>query len=279
MPTMMDMNRLREWIGRSETEEEVLSTRIATQFAVTLDLPGEWTEGAEAPPMIHWCLAQGREPTRALADDGHPPRGGFLPPVTLPRRMWAGGELSFAAPLRVGGVVERRSTVVDVVAKEGRSGPLCFVTVEHVYRCDGVDALTERQDIVYREAASTHKPSQGQKAPEGRERRSITPSRALLFRYSAVTFNAHRIHYDIAYAREDEGYPGLVVHGPLQATLLCQYARTLSGKPPRRFAFRSHSPVFDTSDFTLNATQEGEVMQLWTAQANSPRAMVATATW
>ena len=276
----MDNADLKSWIGQTESVQGVLSPPLAGQFAATLDLKGEFEEGTVAPAMIHWCLAQENAATSALAAEGHPPRGGFLPPVTLPRRMWAGGEVTFLAPLRVGDAVTRRSTIKDVAMKQGGSGPLCFVTVEHEFESGGQAIVLERQDIVYRAAANAGAPAEAAKvASEGENREIVTPSRSLLFRYSAVTFNAHRIHYDVAYAREHEGYPGLVVHGPLQATLLCHYAERLWGSAPRRFAFRSVSPIFDTEDFSLNAERDGEGLRLWTAQVGGPVAMQATASW
>ena len=165
-------------------------------------------------------------------------------------------------------------------SKEGRSGPLCFVTVEHEFESGGQAVVLERQDIVYRAAANAGSPAEvSEVAPEGRHREIVTASRSLLFRYSAVTFNAHRIHYDVAYAREHEGYPGLVVHGPLQATLLCHYAERVWGSAPRQFAFRSVSPIFDTEDFSLNTEQDGDRLRLWTARLGGPIGMQATASW
>lgn len=298
----LDIGALRDWIGRQEEQHEQISDRLVRQFRATFDLPGEGAAASPAPLMIQWCLAQTVAGQSALAEDGHPTRGGFLPPVPLPRRMWAAGRLRFRGPLRCHDRVTRRSRIVDVTAKTGRSGPLCFVAVDHEYSVEGRPVLCERQDIVYRgdgrtppaappsqaspsaKSASEASPS-GQTAsaaapppaPLGTHSERITPSAALLMRYSALTFNAHRIHYDLDYARSVEGYPGLIVHGPLQATLLCRLAARVKGGELRRFAFRSLAPITDRADFTINAEQDGDVIRLWTAQAGGPVAMRAEA--
>lgn len=266
------------WIGKRETARETLTARLGEQFAATFDLPGEWGDGAIAPRMIHWCLCQQAVDSGQLAADGHPARGGFLPPVDLPRRMWAGGDVTFLRDLHIGEDITRSSTIEDVTFKQGRSGPLCFVTVRHDYAASGQVALRERQDIVFR-GADTATPDTRDPAGCGAHTRRVDPSGALLFRYSAVTFNAHRIHYDLPYTRDVEQYPGLVVHGPMQATLLCHLAGEVAGRAPRRFRFRSLAPVFDTAPFEINAAPDGDALTLWTAQAGGPVAMEARATW
>ena len=279
-PEDMDIDHLRKWIGREERACEKISERLVQQFAATFDLEIEVGSREPAPLMIHWCIAHNPVQLSMLGQDGHPKRGSFLPPVSLPRRMWAGGALSFEAPLRIGDLVERRSRIADVSYKDGRSGPLCFVTVEHVFNVDGQCAVSERQDIVYRGESSAGIPEESSAtAPPGTHARWIVPSPAFLMRYSSVTFNAHRIHYDLAYAQGVEGYPGLIVHGPLQATLLCHYAATLHGSTPRHFSFRSLAPVSDRSDFTVNAEQSEDGLRLWTAQTDGPVAMQADAAW
>lgn len=275
--TDLDLDHLRGWIGRTETAQDQLTPALADRFRATFDL----APAKEAPPMIHLCLAPPAAPTAALGPDGHPARGGFLPPVPLPRRMWAGGEMVFHAPLPPGAQVARHSTIRDVAVKPGRSGPLCFVTVDHAITAAGRLAVTERQDIVYRAAtppgaAAPAAPA----APRGDHVRSIEPSAVLLFRYSALTFNGHRIHYDRRHATGPEGYPGLVVHGPMQATLLCLMAADLRGAPPARFSFRSLSPLFDDAPVLLNATGGAAgPMRLWTARPDGPVAMQAQADW
>ncbi|MCB1619750.1 MAG: MaoC family dehydratase N-terminal domain-containing protein [Thiothrix sp.] len=283
MSTTLDIAHLKSWAGRTETASQSLSPERVRQFNATFDRESDLSPGTEAPLLIHLCLAQPAAATASLGEDGHPARGGFLPPVPLPRRMWAGGELVFHAAIRIGETVTRTSTIRDVSLKQGRSGTLCFVTVDHAISSNGRLAVSERQDIVYR-AAQDSAPAAGHTgsanpAPTGTHHRRITPTPAYLFRYSALTFNGHRIHYDAPYAREVEGYPGLVVHGPLQATLLLQYAADLQGRTPARFSFRSLSPLFNTRDFSIHATPDGDHLKLWSACEGGPVAMEARATW
>ncbi|MDD8023695.1 MAG: MaoC family dehydratase N-terminal domain-containing protein [Paracoccaceae bacterium] len=281
MQATLDIDRLRDWIGRTEETSELLTPTVVQRLYATLDRDGPTEEGADAPLLIHHCLCQPATPTAALGPDGHPPRGGFVPPVPLPRRMWAGGALSFHTALRIGERVSRRSVIEDVVLKEGRSGRLCFVTVSHHVTSDGREILHERQDLVYRDiappgAAPKVRPAP---APAGTARREVWAAPELLFRYSAVTFNSHRIHYDHPYTTIEEGYPGLVVQGPLQAMLLAQYAEELRGRAPSRFSFRSLTPIFGEAPFSLNAREENGGLSLWTAAAGGPVAMEARAEW
>jgi 3-methylfumaryl-CoA hydratase len=275
----IDIAHLRGWIGRTQTDSQSLDARLVQQFNATLERPGD-ADSAEAPLLIHLCLTQPVAPMSALGRDGHPALGGFLPPVPLPRRMWAGGEFVFHAPLRVGDTVTRHSTILEVTHKHGRTGNLCFVTLEHRISRQGDPVLTERQDIVYRDMsppradAPTPPP-----APEGSFIRHMTPSAVLLFRYSALTFNGHRIHYDRAFCTGSEGYSGLVVHGPLQATWLCHFAADIGGQAPTAFRFRSLSPVFDDADVTLHAAALDGGLRLWTARPGGPVAMEAFASW
>ena len=276
----LDIDHLRQWIGREEVKSELLTDTLAERFNATFDLPGAPQDGDAAPLLIHLCLTPPAAPTSSLGPDGHPQRGGFLPPVPLPRRMWAGGSFSFHDDLRVGDRVTRRSTIRDVTVKQGRTGTLCFVTVDHRIDSGGRLAVEETQDIVYR---GLDAPGGAKKAPEpaphGAHRVVVTPSTPLLFRYSALTFNGHRIHYDNPYVRSEEGYPGLIVHGPMQATQLAQFAAHLRGKRPATFRFRSLSTIFDIADYTLNAAPDGEGLRLWTSYADGPLAMEAHATW
>ncbi|PVB60627.1 MaoC family dehydratase N-terminal domain-containing protein [Labrenzia sp. 011] len=273
------MNALKDWIGRSEVRSELLTAGLVERFNATFGRTGPLDDGADAPLLIHLCLTQPAVPAGDLGPDGHPARGGFLPPVPLPRRMWAGGALSFHRPLRIGSKVTRNSTIRDTVLKQGRTGPLCFVTVDHEISDEHGLAIAERQDIVYRGADSGTPQSQPAAAKPGLHRKQIPVDPVLLFRYSALTFNGHRIHYDQPYVIGEEGYPGLVVHGPLQATLLAQYAADLCSAVPSSFRFRSFSPLFDTADLTLNAEETAEGMKLWTARPEGPVAMEAIATW
>lgn len=276
----MDIDTLQGWIGREQAESETLSPTRARQFNATFDRTSGTVEGDEAPLLIHLCLTQPIAPMSELGRDGHPALGGFLPPVPLPRRMWAGGRFDFFTPIRIGDVIERRSTIADVQLKTGRSGALCFVTVNHDIHANGRRALSERQDIVYRDVPSSTAPAaRAEPAPPGTHSKAIDPHPSLLFRYSALTFNGHRIHYDRTFCTETEGYPGLVVHGPMQATMLCQYAADIRGSTPSQFTFRSVSPLFDDAAFTLNAMDDGDALKLWTARDGGPVAMQAKASW
>ena len=276
----LDIEHLRNWIDREETAVDRVSEELARKFQATLELPGEPPrEGLVVPRFVHFCLTQALTPTSGLGEDGHPRRGGYLPPLPLPRRMWAGGELSFNGDLRVGDVVRRVSRIADVKAKEGRSGSLCFVTVKHELDVDGQVVVKERQDIVYRGSDSGGTKKETVAAAAGKHVRRVEPSPPFLFRYSAVTFNAHRIHYDHPYATKVEGYPGLVVHGPLQATLLFNFAAEIQGTPPSRFSFKSLSPLFDNADFFLHAERDDSGLKLWTARKDGPVAMEAEAKW
>jgi len=277
----VDVDHLRGWIGREDVGTDIVSEDLARKYHATFDYPGAAPElGSIVPRLIHFCLAQPAAPTAALGADGHPARGGFLPPVPLPRRMWAGGAFVFHGDLRVGDAVKRVSRITDVVLKEGRSGLLCFVTVEHRIEANGVPVLEERQDIVYRDLEGPEGASkQPQVAEPGTHRREIKADATLLFRYSALTFNGHRIHYDRRYVTEIEGYPGLIVHGPMQAALLCNYAAELRSAPPKRFSFRGLSPLFDNNTFELHATDEGASLKLWTADHNGSLCLIAEATW
>lgn len=277
----LDIDRLRSWIGREDIGRDVIGEDIARKYHAMFDYPGEapaW--GTTVPRLIHFCLAQPVVPTAALGPDGHPARGGFLPPVPLPRRMWAGGALTFHSDLKVGDAVRRISRIADVALKEGRTGALCFVTVEHRVEASGTLVLEERQDIVYRSLDGPGASGKVQPpAAQGTHRRRIKAEPPLLFRYSALTFNAHRIHYDRRYVTEEESYPGLVVHGPMQAALLCNYATELRGAPPRRFSFRGLSPLFDGDAFALNAAEDGDGLKLWTAREDGPVSTAAEASW
>lgn len=282
----MNIDHLRQWIGRESVAQEQVTSSIVERFNATFNRDGDTSAGAAAPLMLHWCLAPPAAFTAELGPDGHPARGGFLPPVPLPRRMWAGGALEIQDEIRIGETVARRSVISDVTVKEGRTGTLCFVTVAHEVTSDGRPILSERQDIVYR-AAETLKPAAAAEATtakpapaaDGSHRQVIAPTPPLLFRYSALTFNGHRIHYDEPYAREEESYPGLVVHGPLQATLLAHHAEKIKGRRPERFSFRSLSPLFHTADFAINADNEDDGLKLWTARIGGPMAMEARAQW
>lgn len=232
------------------------------------------------PPLWHWLYFLPGERQSNIGPDGHPQRGGFLPPITLPRRMWAGGRLRFLRPLTVGEPVRRLSTIRGIQTKSGRSGELVFVTVSHeVADAKGV-AIREEQDIVYRDAPAPGSPvPQPAAAPTDEQfGRTVIPDPVLLMRYSALTFNGHRIHYDRPYAMHEEGYPGLVVHGPLIATLLVEELRRVHPqKTVRSFEFKAVSPLFDTAPFALNGKIEDTTARLWARGPQGQLAMQASA--
>lgn len=277
-----DLDLLQQWIGRSETRSDLIHASRADALAATLGQTAAWQAGQPLPPLWHWMYFWDPAPASAIGADGHAARGGFLPPVALPRRMWAGGRLRFERPLPVGVEAKRVSRIADVKAKQGATGALVFVTVEHRIECDGVTCLSEEHDIVYREApqpgaaASPSRPA----PTDARWSRTITPDPVLLFRYSALTFNGHRIHYDRRYVTEVEGYPGLVVHGPLVATLLLELLReALPGQPVARFTFRALGPLFDTETFSVHGrpADAGGSVVLWAANARGEMTMQAEA--
>ncbi|MCO5066665.1 MAG: MaoC family dehydratase N-terminal domain-containing protein [Rhizobiaceae bacterium] len=275
----LDEQHLRGWIGREQVAFDMVTADLAHKFAMTFDRSQDVAHGAAVMRLLHFCLAQPAAPTSTLGEDGHPARGDFLPPVSLPRRMWAGGKLSFAGELHIGDTVRRTSRIADVTMKQGRSGRLCFVAVDHVIEVDGRELISERQDLVYRAitwsaVAKAHDP-----APRGAHVRSVDLSTPLLFRYSALTFNGHRIHYDQPYATQVECYPGLVVHGPLQATLLVDFATAIHGRPPSRFSYRGLTPLFAGEPAQLHARENDGRLELWTARTGGPVAMSAEAEW
>jgi 3-methylfumaryl-CoA hydratase len=277
------LDHLRQWIGRRTEASDIVTAQLVRGLRATLFLDiGEPKPGDTAPFTVHWCLAQPVFPMAELGPDGHPARGGFLPPVPLPRRMWAGGQLAFIDALRVGDEVTRSSEISDVTMKSGRTGALCFVAVEHVITTARGTAIRERQDIVYRDLASGSQPAPiGPAAPPAAQHReSHLADPVLLFRYSALTFNGHRIHYDRDYVTKVEGYPGLVFHGPMQAALLVEYAARLHGDTaPEKFSYRGVQPLFDGSEFSVNANPTADGMELWTANSSDMPTMKASASW
>jgi 3-methylfumaryl-CoA hydratase len=275
----IDIAHLKTWEGKCERASATLTPWLASAYDAMLDRAGDARPGAQAAQGVHWCLAPPTALTGKLGPDGHPARGGFLPPVALPRRMWAGGRVRFHDPLRVGDAVERESVVRSVEMKEGRTGRLVFVLVEHRLTTPRGLAVTEEHDIVYRGVeAPAVRPGGQTKAPEEATlSRSVVPSAPLLFRYSALTYNGHRIHYDRDYVTQVEGYPGLIVHGPLQATLLILLGGELKGTPLTRFSFRATKPLFDLAPFTIAARRGDDGMTLWAADAQGERTMQAEA--
>jgi len=273
----MDDSTLNAWIGRTETTEDIAAAGPVTRLAALLDHDGAVWRPGEVPPLAHWLYFLPAAAQSDIGEDGHPERGTLRPPVTLPRRMWAGGEIEFLAPIRLGARLTRRSAIQNIAPKAGKSGDMVFVTLRHEIFADGVAALVERQDIVYREAARPSAVAPVGEAAAGTDgARVVVPDPVLLFRFSALTFNAHRIHYDRDYARDVEAYPGLVVHGPLIATLLMDhYLRANPGKAVSKFSFRAQSPLLDTAPFALNAAPEAGGASLWAAHTGGPLAMSA----
>ena len=256
------------WVGRSETREDIATAAPLIGLAALLD-----HDNGAAPdivqPLGHWLYFLPDARQSMIGEDGHPRRdgAGLLPPVPLPRRMWAGSRIEFVSPVPVGAALTRVTTIDAIKPKRGASGDLLFVTLRHDIAADGVAAIREEQDIVFREPAATAPapaPAIAIEAEPADAVRSIAPDPVLLFRYSALTFNAHRIHYDRDYAQRVEGYAGLVVHGPLVATLLMDhYLRAVPGVAPRRFAFRAETPLTDGAPFDLCLAHEGDGARLW----------------
>ena len=287
----LDIDHLRSWIDRTDTLDDVVTAAPLRALTATLDRddpPGG--VGDPLPPCWHWLYFLPMPRQSEIGPDGHPKRGGVLPPVPLPRRMWAGSQLRFLAPIHVGQALQRRSRIADVRLKEGRSGPLIFVKVDHEISADGVLAIQERHDIVYRDLAAPGEPSPTPVAApaDASWQREIRPDDVLLFRYSALTFNGHRIHYDRRYVTEVEGYPGLIVHGPLVATLLLDLLRrALPAATVTAFSFRAVKPLFDIAPFSvcgrLDGDSGGDVdggrgVHLWARSAEGHLAMDARAT-
>ncbi len=242
---------LQSWQGRSETVHDLITPAPLRGLSATLDRDDPPPEtGTPLPPLWHWLFFLPQHRQSEIGPDGHARRGGFLPPVPLPRRMWAGGRLQWHQPLKVGDAVHRTSRIQSVTHKSGRTGDLLFVLVRHeVHNTQGL-CLTEEHDIVYRPAALP-----GETAPPpvaaptmADWQREVVPDDVLLFRYSALTFNGHRIHYDRQYVTHVEGYPGLVVHGPLIATLLVDLVRRHSDRPLLAFEFKALRPTFECAD-------------------------------
>ena len=278
---------LQDWIGRSETTADIATATPCAALSATLD-QSDITRpalGTPLPCLWHWLYFLPVVAQSDIGPDGHAKRGGFMPPVPLPRRMWAGSDFEFHAPLRVGDALHRTSTIMDVKEKSGRSGSLIFVKVRHEIRRNGSAdvALAEHHNIVYRAA-----PTPGdlipppQAAPaESAWKRSVVPSDVLLFRYSALTFNGHRIHYDRKYVTEVEGYPGLIVHGPLIATLLMDLLRR--NQPDAKvtgFEFKAVRPTFDINLFSVHGqpSADGKTVRLWGRDHEGWLTMDATAT-
>ena len=280
--TQLDSDTLNAWVGKSETSDDTIDARPLVLLSATLDRDDAAPRAGDAvPPLWHWLYFLPAYRQSEVGPDGHAKRGGFLPPVPLPRRMWAGSRIEWHRPLAVGATATRRSRIVSVAPKRGQSGELVFVVVRHEISVAGGLALTEEHDIVYRglepeEQERRRTPP----TPPAAWTRRIVPDDVLLFRYSALTFNSHRIHYDRRYVTEVEGYPGLVVHGPLLATLLVDLLRR--HRPDallRRFEFRASKPLFDVAPFDVCGRPEDDGrVSLWAQGPDAALAMSAVAT-
>jgi len=270
------------WVGRTETTTDPLSCVQAQSAQATFDDVGPaLSDGDALPPLWHWFHFLPRAPQARLDADGHPRRGGFLPPIPYPRRMFAGARLTWHRPLVVGVSAQREARISDVQMKSGKSGRLAFVTVTYRYWQQGALCIEEAQDIVYREPGghvSAPVATEWPPVSKGSWTRVLQPDTRLLFRFSALTFNAHRIHYDRAYAGEVEGYPGLVVHGQLTAVLLSELVRHSTSRPMRAFSFRGVAPLFDLGPVRLVGTLEGDAVALQAQAPDGSAGLLATAT-
>lgn len=279
---MLDIDQLRKWVGKSEQCAEQIAPFPSRALAATLDREDPpYEAGSALPPLWQWMHFLTISPLREAGADGHPKRGGFLPPVPLPRRMWAGSRLEFIQPLRIGETATKTSTILKVDHKSGRTGDLVFVTVRHAYACSSGLAINEEHDIVYRDAPApgTPAPSPPPARSDATWRRAIHPDPVLLFRYSALTFNSHRIHYDLPYVTGEEGYAGLIVHGPLIATLMLDLVRREQpGATVKSFSFRAVSPVISGAPFEVQGKPNGNEVELWAVNGSGGLAMEGKAT-
>jgi 3-methylfumaryl-CoA hydratase len=277
-----DLDQLRQWIGRKESKTDVAAAWPVAALAATLDRRDPDPQVGDSIPLgWHWLYFLETTPASGLGPDGHARRGGFLPPVALPHRMWAGGRIEFRRALQVGERIERESEIVSVEAKAGRSGQLVFVTVRHTVSASNGISVIEEHDIVYRESTTP-----GVSPPPAKPTLQpaawafeIVPDAVLLFRFSALIFNAHRIHYDLDYCRDEEHYPGLIVHGPLQTILMLELCRRHGKRPVKKLDYRALRPVFHGEPLAVNGNPDasGSHAELWTADAAGSRAMAGTA--
>jgi len=277
----IDSQDLTQWIGREIGLKDTITGTTAHRMARLLDLPDELSGGDSLPLPWHWAYLLDAAPQSQLGADGHARRGSFLPPVALPRRMWAGSSITLHSPLCIGDEAVRKSRIDNIQTKSGRSGDLVFVTVHHCYYVENELRLEENQDIVYRDHSEYTVV-----VPDAKNKKTadFTIDYKLditaLFRYSALTFNAHRIHYDHEYVTKEEGYPGLIVHGPLLATLLLQGLRDEAGvNNVRKFQFRAKSPVFVDQVFSVRGAQtdSADTWEIWIENADGVVCMAATA--
>jgi len=278
-----DQNAFSAWVGSTEVRQDIISLSPTLGVSAMLDREGPPLDiGDPLPCLWHWFYFLPQVAASQISSDGHPERGGFLPPVDLPRRMFAGARLTFHAPLIIGQPAVREGEVLSVTEKSGNSGRLVFVTVRYLIKqLDGTVCIEEEQDIVYREpGAAVPRPEPVDVMPDlapGVWSKTIEPDPVLLFRFSALTFNAHRIHYDRPYAMNEEGYPGLVVHGPLTALFLAELTGHHAGKPMGSFTFRGRAPLFDLDAFRVVGTPGEKSVELEAHGPDGKTAMTARA--
>lgn len=278
------MDNFEAWIGKKEILNDYSNVRPVAMLQALLNQSD--TPLKHLPNLYHWLYFLPIINSEMLAEDGHPKKGGFLPPIPFPKRMWAGGRLEFLQPISVNQIIHRESEIVKIDFKQGKSGNMYFVTVKHSIFADGQLAIIEEQDIVYRDASNPAQPaSPVAMAAEVEERhysykKTFPVTTPILFRYSALTFNSHKIHYDRPYSMQQEGYPGLVVHGPLSATLLMH---TLQQEYPEKqiakFDFRAVKPVFDFSEFYICGDIQKHTGKVWIEHADGQVAMQAKVTF
>ncbi len=277
----IDLEYLRTWVGKARADVDVISVRHARLMAATVDYAAteRICDGGNLPPLWHWTYFLEGAPARELGSDGHPARGGFMPPVPLTNRMWAGGRVACIKPVIIGSTVRKESSILKVDHKQGRSGDLVFVTVLHeVTSHQGELLIREEQDIVYKNSTPSGLDKGDPPAVTSSQfSRSYTPTSTMLFRYSALTFNGHRIHYDVDYCRTSEGYKNLVIHGPLNATMLAAYAEEVSGLKVQNFTYQGVSPAFIGDSITIRATVEDRKISLCATLENNAVCMKAEA--
>lgn len=280
----LDSSTLHQWLGREQVVVAEITAVTANLMQATLNRPPTLQTGDELPPAWHWLYFHDPVPGGSLGKDGHPQLGGFMPPVNFgtdepPRRMWAGGKLAFYHPLRLGEQATKQSTIKAITPKEGKNGRLCFVIVEHEIQVNGQRRLLEEQTLVYREPITTGGDAvvAPPAPPTSDFFATYQPNPVTLFRYSALTFNSHRIHYDADFCRQQEGYPDLVVHGPLTATLLLDlFYHQFPTQPITTFTYRGVSPLFNPHPFTVHGTTNGAA---WASNATGGLAMSAQVQW
>ncbi|MEO0369583.1 MAG: MaoC family dehydratase N-terminal domain-containing protein [Pseudomonadota bacterium] len=274
------MTKLEDWIGNNQTQVEVINLRQAELLAVTLNQPVP-KSGDSLPACWHWAWFNEALPASELGRDGHAMRGGFLPPVPLPRRMWAGGSLSFLAPIIIGAEITKVSTIESIKHRTGKSGELCIVTIGHRLFDGNELCIDEKQNLVFREDPSPDVAPPATIAPPDSHdiTETLSPNPVMMFRYSALTFNGHRIHYDVDYAREVEGYPDIVFHAPLTATSLCNLASyLLEDEPVKHFEYRATAPLFCNAPVKLSAKKDDCGVTAWAQTPTRAQAMIAHAT-